>query len=123
MTSPTTTRQRRVGTRTVLVVGALLALLLAGVVSYYASSAPDGLNKVADDQGISSQQKQHQLENSPLAGYGTKGVDNGRLSGGLAGVVGVAVTFAIVGGLVLAVRRVRRPGDDAGGDRAGHEGS
>ena len=98
----------RLSTRTVLIVGAVVALLLAGVVSYYASSAPDGLNRVANDQGISKNEKQHDLDDSPLAGYGTEGVDNERLSGGLAGVAGVAVTFAIVGGLVLAVRRSKR---------------
>ncbi len=118
MTSQTSTR-RRVGTRTVLIVGALLALLLAGVVSHYASSAPDGLNKVANDQGISAQEKQHRLDDSPFAGYGTKGVDDGRLSGGLAGVAGVGVTFLIVGGLVLAVRRGRRTD---GTDNAGPAG-
>jgi len=32
-------------------------------------------------------------------------VDNGRLSGGLAGVLGVGLTFLISGALVLAVRR------------------
>jgi cobalt/nickel transport protein len=31
----------------------VVALLLAGVVSYYASSEPDGLNRVAQDTGIS----------------------------------------------------------------------
>ena len=98
----------RISTRTVVIVGAVVALLLAGVVSYYASSAPDGLNKVANDQGISKNEKQHDLDGSPLSGYGTEGVDNERLSGGLAGVAGVAVTFAIVGGLVLAVRRSKR---------------
>ena len=111
------------GTRTVLIVGALLALLLAGVVSHYASSAPDGLNKVANDQGISAQEKQHQLDDSPFAGYGTKGVDDGRLSGGLAGVAGVGVTFLIVGGLVLAVRRGRRTdGTDPAGPAGPQDG-
>jgi hypothetical protein len=98
----------RISTRTLIIVGAVVALLLAGVVSFYASSAPDGLNKVAADNGISENEKQHGLDGSPLSGYGTKGVDNERLSGGLAGVAGVAVTFAIVGGLVLAIRRGRR---------------
>ena len=98
----------RISTRTVLIVGAVVALLLAGVVSFYASSAPDGLEKVATDQGISENEKSHDLDGSPLSDYGTKGVDNERLSGGLAGVAGVAVTFALVGGLVLAVRRSKR---------------
>jgi len=96
-----------VNRRALVVGGLLLALLLAGVASYYASSAPDGLNKVAIEQGFDDRQRQHDLEDSPFAGYETEGVDDGRLSGGLAGVVGVLVTFALVGGLTLAVRRGR----------------
>ena len=91
--------------RAILLAGLLVALLLAGGVSYYASGSPDGLNKVAAQTGIDKSQEDHSLADSPFAGYETSGVDQGRLSGGLAGVVGVAVTFLVVGGLVLAVRR------------------
>jgi cobalt/nickel transport system permease protein len=94
-----------VSRRTLVLVGLLVALVLAGGVSYWASSAPDGLNKVAADQGLDKGAKDHQLDDSPLAGYETDGVGGGRLSGGLAGVVGVAVTFLLVGGLVWGVRR------------------
>jgi cobalt/nickel transport protein len=93
--------------RALVVVGLLVALVLAGGVSYYASGDPDGLNKVASDEGFAEGEKAHDLEDSPFAGYETTGVDNGRLSGGLAGVVGVGVTFLLVGGLVYAVRRGR----------------
>lgn len=96
--------------RAIVLVGLLVALVLAGVASYYASSDPDGLNKVAADQGFDSREKGHGLKDSPFAGYETTGVDDGRLSGGLAGVVGVGVTFLVVGGLVYAVRRGQRRG-------------
>ena len=46
-----------------------------------------------------------------LIGYHTKGVGNDRLSGGLAGVVGVLVVLTLAGGLVLVVRRRRTPDD------------
>jgi PDGLE domain len=88
-----------------LLVGLLVALLLAGVASYYASNSPDGLNKVAADKGFDAGAKGHTADGSPLAGYSTKGVDDGRLSGGLAGVAGVGITFLIAGAVVLAVRR------------------
>lgn len=94
--------------RTAVLVGLLVALVLAAGVSYYASSDPDGLNKVAADKGFDDSERDHALGDSPLAGYETSGVDDGRLSGGLAGVVGVGVTFLVVGGLVLAVRRAGR---------------
>jgi hypothetical protein len=49
----------------------------------------------------------HKLNESPLAGYTTRGVDNARLSTGIAGIAGVSITLAIAGGLAIAVRRRR----------------
>ncbi|CAN5510054.1 hypothetical protein BH10ACT10_BH10ACT10_28330 [soil metagenome] len=95
----------RVSTRVLVVTGLLVALLLAGVVSFYASASPDGLNRVARDKGFSSTQTKHASDDSPFAGYGTKGVSDGRLSKGVAGVVGCAVVLALAGGLTFAVRR------------------
>ncbi|GAB6901710.1 hypothetical protein JCM9957A_48000 [Kineosporia succinea] len=92
-------------TRNLLVALLAISLLFAGVVSYYASSSPDGLEKVSEDHGIAGQAKDHDLDDSPLADYGVSGVDNPRLSTGLAGVAGVGVTFLAASGLVLLVRR------------------
>lgn len=97
----TTTRR----TKTFLLGGLLVAFLLAAVVSHYASSKPDGLEKVAADKGIAAREKEHPMASSPLADYSAKGVDNAWLSGGIAGVAGVTVTFALGCGLVFLVRR------------------
>jgi PDGLE domain len=103
--------------RAFLLAGLLLALLLAGCISYYASSMPDGLEKVAADKGVDERARDHDLAGSPVADYGVKGVDDHRLSTALAGVAGVAVTLALGGGLFLAVRR-RGPAEvDAGRSR------
>lgn len=96
---------RRPSTRTLVIVGIAVSLLVAGVLSWYASSSPDGLERVAQDHGISRTTQEHRAADSPLADYGTKGVGNQRLSGGLAGVLGVAVTGVVMGGLVLLLRR------------------
>lgn len=85
--------------------GLVLALLLAGMVSFYASSSPDGLEKVAADKGLDVNAKPHSFGDGPLADYGVSGVGNERLSVGLAGVIGVVVTFALAGGLFMVVRR------------------
>ena len=84
--------------------GLLVALALAFFVSPQASSKPDGLNKVAIDQGFAGQQTSHATEDSPLAGYGVEGVDNDRLSTGLAGIIGVTLVFALAGGFFLVLR-------------------
>ncbi|MFB7579629.1 energy-coupling factor ABC transporter permease [Streptomyces hydrogenans] len=89
--------------------GVVTALVLAGVVSFYASASPDGLEKVAADQGIDAkaEEYEHATADSPLADYGVRGVDSARLSGGLAGVIGVGVTLAVGTGAFWAVRRRR----------------
>ena len=96
---------RPVSTRALVVAGVLVALLLAGGVSFYASSAPDGLNRVAQDQGFSQTGRSHASEKSPLAGYRTEGLHTKRLSRGVAGVAGSLVVLVLAGGLALVVRR------------------
>ncbi|WP_207934433.1 PDGLE domain-containing protein [Actinomadura sp. KC06] len=83
----------------------LVSLVLAGIVSFYASADPDGLEKVAEDKGISAKEKDHSLKDSPLGDYGVKGIDNSRLSSGLSGVIGVGAVLLVGGGLFWGVRR------------------
>ena len=100
--------QGRRSTRTVLVGGLLLAFLLAGFVSGYASSAPDGLEKVAGDQGFLESGRDSGFAGSPLAEYAVRGVDDERLAGGLAGVVGVLMTVTVATLLFWALSRLAR---------------
>ncbi|MFF3452198.1 energy-coupling factor ABC transporter permease [Streptomyces sp. NPDC002667] len=93
--------------RKVWITGLVTSLVLAGFVSFYASASPDGLEKVAKDKGIDTRTKPHASEDSPLAGYGVKDVSDARLSGGLAGVIGVGATVAAGSGVFWAVRRRR----------------
>ena len=80
-----------------LVSGFVVSLFLAGVVSFYASSDPDGLEKVAEDIGFLESAEDHTYADGALADYGVKGIENERASVGVAGVIGVIGT-AIVGG-------------------------
>ncbi|MFI1357328.1 energy-coupling factor ABC transporter permease [Streptomyces sp. NPDC020898] len=99
-------------TRTVWLTGLGASLLLAGVVSFYASASPDGLEKVAADKGIDAKVEEHAAADSPLADYSVEGITDGRLSGGLAGVIGVGVTVVAGTGIFWAVRS-RRTAEDA----------
>ena len=96
--------------KTFLISGFIASLLLAGVVSFYASSHPDGLEKVAEDIGFIETAKENTNVDSVLADYGVKGVDNERLSVGAAGVIGVIATGVISTGLFMLVRR--KPGSE-----------
>ena len=89
---------KRPGTRAVLLGLLLLALLLAGVVSRFASGSPDGLTKVSQDHGFADSERGH---GSLFDGYGS-----------LTGVIGVLVVLALAGGLAYLARR-RRSRDES----------
>ncbi|TLS40407.1 cobalt ABC transporter permease [Streptomyces montanus] len=97
-------------TRRVWLAGLAASLVLAGFVSFYASADPDGLEKVAADKGIDAKTEEHATADSPLADYGIEGLTDARISGGLAGVIGVGVTVVAGTGVFWAVRR-RRTGE------------
>ncbi|MGW3203013.1 energy-coupling factor ABC transporter permease [Streptomyces sp. NPDC001135] len=103
-TAPVAARTSR---RTLWATGLVTSLVLAGFVSFYASANPDGLEKVAHDKGIDKKEEKHAADGSPLAGYGVKNVSNARLSGGLAGVIGVGVTVVAGSTVFWALRRRR----------------
>lgn len=81
--------------------GLLVSLLLAGFLSFYASSHPDGLEKVAEEIGFIETAKDPATAGSALADYGVAGVENERASVGIAGVIGVAATGVVATGLFL----------------------
>jgi cobalt/nickel transport protein len=107
-------RRRRLRFTAFVLAGLALAAALAFFVSPQASSEPDGLERVANDEGFADQESNHALDDTPTAGYAVRGVDDDRLSTGLAGLIGVGVTFALAGGFFLIVRRTgarrRSPG-------------
>ena len=78
----------------VVLVGMLISVVLAGVLSFYASSEPDGLEKVAQDAGFADSAKDSANADSALADYGVAGVDDPRASVAGAGLIGVAITAA-----------------------------
>jgi cobalt/nickel transport protein len=99
-----------------------VSLLLAGVVSNYASGSPDGLDsastkgcttneagEVTGGDCMAKNAEDHELADGPLADYGIRGVDNSFLSTGLSGVIGVLLTFAVGGGIFWLVRSRRQP--------------
>ncbi len=98
----------KAGIRPVLLGGGLIAVLLAGVVSFYASGSPDGLERVAADKGFNAGEKASSVGHWPLADYGVKGVENERLSLGVAGVAGVGLTVLAGGAVFYTVRRRNR---------------
>ncbi|MEU5972741.1 energy-coupling factor ABC transporter permease [Streptomyces globisporus] len=102
-------------TRGFWITGLVSAFLLAGFVSFYASANPDGLERVAADQGFDEKVEEHGAADSPLADYGVGDIANARLSGGLAGVIGVSATVVVGTGVFWVVRRRKEePGEEPG---------
>lgn len=114
MTTPTRTRSR------FLIGFAIAALLIAGILSYFASSSPDGLDsatqrgcEVVEVDGaeqlvgdcIAQGATDHHLSSSPLADYSIRG--DSALTG-VAGVLGVIAVFVVAGLLFRALARRRQ---------------
>ena len=100
---------------------ALVALVIAGALSYFADSDPDGLDTatlegcevVETDAGeelvgdcIAQRSGDHDLAGSPLADYAVGGDD--RFTG-VAGVLGVLATLVVAGGLFWLLRKRSSP--------------
>jgi hypothetical protein len=109
---------RRIGLAAFVVGGLVVASGLAFFVSPRASSEPDGLENVANEEGFADTGTDHALDDAPTAGYEVRGVDDDGLSTGLAGLIGVALTFAATGLLFLVVRRSSRRRDRSTGGTA-----
>ena len=87
-----------------LVIGLLASIVIAGFLSFYASSQPDGLEKVSADQGLDVTAVDSANADSALADYGVAGVENERASAFLGGVIGVAITGLAGFGLYIWLR-------------------
>jgi hypothetical protein len=79
-----------------------IAIGLATAASPFASSSPDGLERVAGDTGFAARAES---SDGPLADYAIPGVDDPRVATGLAGFAGTLIVFAAGFGLARGVRR------------------
>ena len=98
--------QPRVGARTFIIAGLLFAIFLATTMSQLTSGDPDGLERVAIDQGFADSGSEHAFADGVFAEYATRGLDNERMSVAIAGGAGVALTLIVGSGLVSAQRRL-----------------
>jgi len=71
----------------------IAAVVVAGFVSWFASTRPDGLERIAEDTGFAGKAKAPLF--SVLPDYAVPGKE-GFLSNAVAGVVGVFAVFAFV---------------------------
>jgi len=96
----------RLSTKVFVVVALAVAVGLATAVSPYASSSPDGLEKVAETKAFVADGKLHSIqEDAPIPDYAFPGIDNPRVATGVAGFAGVLFVFGFGSGLAYLLRR------------------
>lgn len=81
-----------------------ISAFVAGGLSLFASSSPDGLERVAEDLGFIETAQDSAVVDSPLADYGVAGLD-GTLAGAVSGIAGVIATAIVGYGLYLWMRK------------------
>lgn len=100
-------QRSRVGARVFVLAALLVTVLVAAVGSQFAGTAPDGLERVAADQGLVGSAVRGFVDDGVFAGYATAGIDNARLSLAVAGLTGVMLTLLVGYGLISASRHLR----------------
>jgi hypothetical protein len=82
-----------------------LAIGLAFAVSPHASPSPDGLERVAENEGFAEQGRLARIqEDAPVPDYAVPGISDQRLATGLAGFGGTLLVFALGAGGAAVLR-------------------
>ncbi|MEG6616210.1 PDGLE domain-containing protein [Peptococcaceae bacterium 1198_IL3148] len=79
----------------------LIILLVAGVLSNFASTFPDGLERVAEDLGFMGAAKNH---TAIFQDYSIPGITYSNLAGGLAGILGCVMVYILIYGFAKIIK-------------------
>lgn len=79
-------------------------LLIAGVLSLFASSWPDGLDSVAEKYGFKDKEATVIENPTPLADYSVKGLEEQPIGTSIAGLLGSAASFGAAFGIAQLVK-------------------
>ena len=96
------------GNRKFIVIGLIVTIGVAVFVAQFASSSPDGLEYVAEQQGFADTAAEHDLSEAPLADYGEDLTSSSSLNTAVAGIAGVLLTLAIGYGVFWLARRTNQ---------------
>ena len=88
-----------------ILIGLGISLLLALFLSPYASTSPDGLEKVAETKGFS--EKGESWKHAPLPDYSIPWIKNKKVSTALSGLIGTIAIFFIVLGIGRLIKKNR----------------
>lgn len=83
---------------------AIVTLIAAGMISYFASPHPDGLERVAENNGFINKAKEPSWV-AWIKDYELPGIHIPILRVGLAGIIGVSLLFLVLYGLTSKLTR------------------
>lgn len=92
----------------IIFVGLAIACILGIFLSPFASSSPDGLERVAEDKGFLHKGEGKEVFKAIIPDYIFPGIKHQRLATSLASLVGTIFTFAIAYGLGWVIKRKSR---------------
>jgi len=88
-----------------VMLGLAAALLLAIAISPFASSSPDGLEKVAEEKGFIEKGEVEPFVQSPVPDYSMPGVKSEGLATSLGGAAGTLLVFGLGMGTAALIGR------------------
>ena len=87
-------------------VGFGIALLLALLLSPFASTSPDGLEKIAETKGFSEKGESWKFwKHAPLSDYTLPWIKNEKVSTALSGLIGTLAIFFITIGIGKVIKK------------------
>jgi cobalt/nickel transport protein len=78
-----------------IIIGLIIAVIVAFFLSPLASSWPDGLEKVAHDYGFIAKDELVSVLKSPIPDYVFPGLKNEKLATSISGLLGTVIIFGI----------------------------
>jgi cobalt/nickel transport protein len=88
-----------------ILIGLFAALLLALILSPFASSSPDGLERVAADKGFLEKGEVKPAVKAPVPDYAWPGIKNEKMATSAAGVMGTLLVFGAAYGFAALLKR------------------
>jgi len=88
-----------------IIIGLLIAIVLAVIFSPFASPWPDGLERVAENKGFLEKGEVKPAVTSPVPDYAWPGVKNEKAATSLAGAAGTLAVFALTYALAKLLKK------------------
>jgi cobalt/nickel transport protein len=88
-----------------IIIGLVISLILAGAISLFASGWPDGLEKVASDNGFIEKGDIEPVFGAPMPDYLWPNVKSETVATSLAGICGTLLVFSFGFGLAKTLKR------------------